>query len=78
MYPYVLAISLFINGHWMDGKDVDGWGSRPQPSLATCKERQSDLHDWFRRMGGHFDTPYGRANGIVSYCYEAGRFNKSS
>lgn len=73
LFPYVLKIALLVNGIWVSGDTMDGWGYRPMPSLEYCKARQADLHDWFyRAMGGKIETPYGTVTGIESFCSPRG------
>ena len=35
----VLTIWLLVNGEIIEGKDVDGYAPREQPSIEVCEER---------------------------------------
>ena len=39
----VLVIFLLINGQWINGNTLDGWGERVQPNLETCVERVKNV-----------------------------------
>ena len=40
----VLIIFLLINGEWINGNTLEGWGERDQPTLEQCVERVEFIH----------------------------------
>ena len=35
---YLFVVFILINGVWVQGDDIEGWGSIPYESLETCLE----------------------------------------
>ena len=35
---YLFVVFILINGVWVQGDDIEGWGSMPYVSLETCLE----------------------------------------
>tara|TARA_B100001123_G_C14407987_1_gene669608 strand:- start:249 stop:455 length:207 start_codon:yes stop_codon:yes gene_type:complete len=33
---YLFVVFIFINGVWVQGDDIEGWGSMPYESLESC------------------------------------------
>ena len=46
----VLVIFLLINGQWINGNNLDGWGEREQPSLEVCVERVEHIRTLHKNL----------------------------
>ncbi len=38
---YLLVVYILMNGAWVRGDELDGWGSIPYPTRIVCLERQA-------------------------------------
>lgn len=41
MIPYTLTVYILLNGLWVSGDNIDGWGSVDYPTKEECMERAS-------------------------------------
>jgi hypothetical protein len=54
-----LVIWFFINGQWVVGDSIDGWGRRPQADIPTCFRLQENMREWFKKVE-KIELPDGR------------------
>ena len=38
---YLFVVFILINGVWVQGDDIEGWGSMPYDSLESCQDAMS-------------------------------------
>ena len=38
---YLFVVFIFINGVWVQGDDIEGWGSMPYEYLESCLDAMS-------------------------------------
>ena len=50
---YLLVVYFLMNGDWVRGDELEGWASRPYPTMEICLERKvrgEEIHADLKRV----------------------------